>query len=207
MATARLQAFWNHPAGPKTIHFWAPTFKWGLVIAGLADLNRPVEKVSTAQQSGVLGAMRSITVLTLAHGVDSFGGNRSHLVSICNADHSNQLQLDERQLLCCHHWSVPISEKEWVSLPLDLGRSDDTPLQADRLRNPILWLLQHQIRDQSSLSTAKSSKMRVRRLYQLMHRCMSPPSVPRVLRPAPYPVRIYARTGGGGGRGLFLPYF
>mmetsp|Transcript_18762 Transcript_18762/g.61639 ORF Transcript_18762/g.61639 Transcript_18762/m.61639 type:complete len:104 (-) Transcript_18762:72-383(-) len=53
MATARLQAFWNHPAGPKTIHFWAPTFKWGLVIAGLADLNRPVEKVSTAQQTAL----------------------------------------------------------------------------------------------------------------------------------------------------------
>jgi hypothetical protein len=34
------------------VHFWAPTFKWGLVIAGLADINRPIEKVSTAQQSG-----------------------------------------------------------------------------------------------------------------------------------------------------------
>ena len=20
--------FWNHPAGPKTVFFWAPTFKW-----------------------------------------------------------------------------------------------------------------------------------------------------------------------------------
>ncbi len=36
------------------VHFWAPTFKWGLVIAGLADINRPIEKVSTAQQSGSL---------------------------------------------------------------------------------------------------------------------------------------------------------
>nr|VZI26993.1 unnamed protein product [Spirometra erinaceieuropaei] len=35
---------WEHPAGPKTVFFWAPTFKWGLVIAGLADLTRPVEK-------------------------------------------------------------------------------------------------------------------------------------------------------------------
>lgn len=60
---------WNHPAGklkfhfclnsaltpilgPKTIHFWAPMFKWGLVIAGLADINRPVEKVSLFQSSG-----------------------------------------------------------------------------------------------------------------------------------------------------------
>ena len=37
---------------PAAVHFWAPTFKWGLVVAGLADINRPVEKVSTAQQSG-----------------------------------------------------------------------------------------------------------------------------------------------------------
>uniref|UniRef100_A0A7S0YHZ0 Mitochondrial pyruvate carrier n=1 Tax=Hemiselmis tepida TaxID=464990 RepID=A0A7S0YHZ0_9CRYP len=47
---SKMAAFWNHPAGPKTIHFWAPTFKWGLVVAGLADINRPIEKVSTNQQ-------------------------------------------------------------------------------------------------------------------------------------------------------------
>ena len=38
--------------GPKTVHFWAPMFKWGLVIAGLADINRPVEKVSIFQSAG-----------------------------------------------------------------------------------------------------------------------------------------------------------
>ncbi|KAK6017013.1 hypothetical protein OSTOST_17499, partial [Ostertagia ostertagi] len=37
---------WNHPAGPKTVFFWAPTIKWGLVIAGIADLARPAEKLS-----------------------------------------------------------------------------------------------------------------------------------------------------------------
>jgi hypothetical protein len=26
---------WEHPAGPKTIHFWAPMMKWGLVGAGI----------------------------------------------------------------------------------------------------------------------------------------------------------------------------
>ncbi|ORY52570.1 UPF0041-domain-containing protein [Rhizoclosmatium globosum] len=45
-----LSKFWNHPAGPKTIFFWAPTAKWGLVIAGLKDINRPVEKLSVSQQ-------------------------------------------------------------------------------------------------------------------------------------------------------------
>ncbi|CED83094.1 mitochondrion protein [Phaffia rhodozyma] len=38
--------FMNHPAGPKTIFFWAPIAKWALVIGGLADMNRPAEKVS-----------------------------------------------------------------------------------------------------------------------------------------------------------------
>ncbi|KAL5965710.1 Mitochondrial pyruvate carrier 2 [Taenia solium] len=44
---------WNHPAGPKTVFFWAPTFKWGLVIAGLADLTRPAEKVSVFQSTAL----------------------------------------------------------------------------------------------------------------------------------------------------------
>ncbi|XP_028393600.1 mitochondrial pyruvate carrier 2-like [Dendronephthya gigantea] len=43
------QKFWNSATGPKTIFFWAPTFKWGLVIAGIADLTRPAEKLSASQ--------------------------------------------------------------------------------------------------------------------------------------------------------------
>ncbi|XP_031434100.1 mitochondrial pyruvate carrier 2-like [Clupea harengus] len=41
--------------GPKTVFFWAPWFKWGLVVAGLADFTRPAEKLSVSQ-SGVLTA-------------------------------------------------------------------------------------------------------------------------------------------------------
>jgi len=55
LVPAKLQPFWNHPAGPQTIFFWAPTFKWGLVIAGLADYARPPEKLSP-KQSGALTA-------------------------------------------------------------------------------------------------------------------------------------------------------
>lgn len=40
---------WNHSAGPKTVFFWAPTIKWCLVGAGLADLARPAEKLSISQ--------------------------------------------------------------------------------------------------------------------------------------------------------------
>ncbi|XP_071993385.1 mitochondrial pyruvate carrier 2 isoform X2 [Engystomops pustulosus] len=41
--------------GPKTVFFWAPIMKWGLVIAGLADMTRPADKLSPAQ-SAVLTA-------------------------------------------------------------------------------------------------------------------------------------------------------
>eukprot|EP00879_Flechtneria_rotunda_P006488 GHRR01006817.1.p3 GENE.GHRR01006817.1~~GHRR01006817.1.p3 ORF type:complete len:106 (+),score=25.14 GHRR01006817.1:473-790(+) len=53
MAAGRLQAFWNHPAGPKTIHFWAPAFKWGITFANIADMSRPADKISTPQQVAV----------------------------------------------------------------------------------------------------------------------------------------------------------
>ncbi|XP_042189752.1 mitochondrial pyruvate carrier 2b isoform X1 [Callorhinchus milii] len=40
---------------PRTVFFWSPIMKWGLVLAGLADMTRPAEKLSLAQ-SGVLCA-------------------------------------------------------------------------------------------------------------------------------------------------------
>nr|XP_033796936.1 mitochondrial pyruvate carrier 2 [Geotrypetes seraphini]XP_033796938.1 mitochondrial pyruvate carrier 2 [Geotrypetes seraphini]XP_033796939.1 mitochondrial pyruvate carrier 2 [Geotrypetes seraphini]XP_033796940.1 mitochondrial pyruvate carrier 2 [Geotrypetes seraphini]XP_033796941.1 mitochondrial pyruvate carrier 2 [Geotrypetes seraphini] len=55
MLPVKLRPIYNHPAGPKTVFFWAPVMKWGLVLAGLADMARPAEKLSTAQ-SGVLMA-------------------------------------------------------------------------------------------------------------------------------------------------------
>ncbi|KAK1902942.1 Mitochondrial pyruvate carrier 2 [Dissostichus eleginoides] len=39
---AKLRPLYNHPAGPKTVFFWAPVFKWGLVGAvWCADSHRP----------------------------------------------------------------------------------------------------------------------------------------------------------------------
>uniref|UniRef100_A0A8C5SRM1 Mitochondrial pyruvate carrier n=1 Tax=Laticauda laticaudata TaxID=8630 RepID=A0A8C5SRM1_LATLA len=55
MLPPRLRPLYNHPAGPKTVFFWAPVMKWGLVCAGMADMTRPAEKLSTSQ-SGVLMA-------------------------------------------------------------------------------------------------------------------------------------------------------
>jgi hypothetical protein len=41
-----------HPAGPLTIHFWAPTFKWGITLANLADIRCAPEKISWETQLG-----------------------------------------------------------------------------------------------------------------------------------------------------------
>ncbi|KAI7872130.1 mitochondrial pyruvate carrier [Spinellus fusiger] len=49
-----LSRFINSPAGPKTIHFWAPATKWALVLAGIGDLNRPAEKLSLTQNLSLL---------------------------------------------------------------------------------------------------------------------------------------------------------
>ncbi|XP_042001415.1 mitochondrial pyruvate carrier 3-like [Salvia splendens] len=61
-------SLWNHPAGPKTIHFWAPTFKWGLTIANVVDFSKPHESISYPQQialaaSGLIWARYS-TIIT-----------------------------------------------------------------------------------------------------------------------------------------------
>lgn len=49
----KLRMLWNHPAGPKTIHFWAPTFKWGITFANIADMQRPAELISYPQQIAI----------------------------------------------------------------------------------------------------------------------------------------------------------
>ncbi|XP_038894594.1 mitochondrial pyruvate carrier 4 isoform X1 [Benincasa hispida] len=35
------------------VHFWAPTFKWGISIANIADFSKPPEKISYPQQIAV----------------------------------------------------------------------------------------------------------------------------------------------------------
>ncbi|KAK5646385.1 hypothetical protein RI129_004849 [Pyrocoelia pectoralis] len=60
--------FWNHPAGPKTVFFWAPTVKGGLVIAGISDLARPADKLSMPQtislaSSGFIWSRNSLVII------------------------------------------------------------------------------------------------------------------------------------------------
>ncbi|XP_019867595.1 uncharacterized protein LOC109596485 [Aethina tumida] len=49
-----MHPLWIHPAGVKTIFFWAPTAKWGLVIAGLSDLLARDPHVTSINQTAVL---------------------------------------------------------------------------------------------------------------------------------------------------------
>jgi len=49
VATSKFSQLLNSPAGPKTIFFWAPLFKWALVGAGVKDISRPADKLSTSQ--------------------------------------------------------------------------------------------------------------------------------------------------------------
>ncbi|WFC98416.1 Mitochondrial pyruvate carrier 2 [Malassezia yamatoensis] len=52
-SAGRFSAFMNSAAGPKTVFFWAPMMKWGIVLAGINDLFRPAEQLSIAQNSAL----------------------------------------------------------------------------------------------------------------------------------------------------------
>lgn len=67
---------WNHAAGPKTIFFWAPVFKWGLVIAGLSDLRRPADQLSVSQSAslaatGLIWSRYSLVIIPKNYGLFS----------------------------------------------------------------------------------------------------------------------------------------
>ncbi|KAF1851948.1 UPF0041-domain-containing protein [Cucurbitaria berberidis CBS 394.84] len=46
--------FWNSSVGPKTVHFWAPVMKWGMVLAGASDFSRPAESLSFTQNLALM---------------------------------------------------------------------------------------------------------------------------------------------------------
>ncbi|KAF9159396.1 Mitochondrial pyruvate carrier 2 [Actinomortierella ambigua] len=68
IAQSGFQKFLNHPAGPKTIHFWAPAAKWALVIAGVGDMQRPAENLSVSQNvalaaTGLIWSRYSLVII------------------------------------------------------------------------------------------------------------------------------------------------
>nr|CCA17801.1 CSH putative [Albugo laibachii Nc14] len=62
-----VRSFLQHPAGPFTIHFWAPAFKWGISLANIADMRRSPETISLPQQiaitaTGVIWSRYSLVI-------------------------------------------------------------------------------------------------------------------------------------------------
>lgn len=51
--TGKFINWFNRPSGPRTVHFWAPVFKWSLVLASLGDFKRPAETVSIPQSAAL----------------------------------------------------------------------------------------------------------------------------------------------------------
>ena len=51
------------------VHFWAPTFKWGISIANVADFSKPPEKLSYPQQIGMhLSSYNDIIIAFIKEG-------------------------------------------------------------------------------------------------------------------------------------------
>ncbi|OCT54835.1 Mitochondrial pyruvate carrier 3 [Cladophialophora carrionii] len=48
------QRLWTSEVGIKTVHFWAPIMKWGVVLAGATDFLRPAEKLSLTQNAALM---------------------------------------------------------------------------------------------------------------------------------------------------------
>jgi len=48
------QRLWTSEVGLKTVHFWAPVMKWGVVLAGASDFLRPAEKLSLTQNMALV---------------------------------------------------------------------------------------------------------------------------------------------------------
>lgn len=96
----RLASFWNHPAGPKTIHFWAPTFKVGVETALFAILhNQPYAVGYLASQRCRLSAPPRQDFLPPADCSDS---NWGHLVTLFHPNHTGVLCCCSYYRLSCH---------------------------------------------------------------------------------------------------------
>jgi len=47
------KSLWDSPVGIKTVHFWAPVMKWGIVLAGVSDFARPAQSLSLTQNAAL----------------------------------------------------------------------------------------------------------------------------------------------------------
>ncbi|KAL0490314.1 mitochondrial pyruvate carrier 1 [Acrasis kona] len=49
-----IKTLWDSPIGIRTTHFWGPAANWGIVLAGLSDINRPKEKISLSMSTAMV---------------------------------------------------------------------------------------------------------------------------------------------------------
>lgn len=120
----QLRPLWQHEAGPKTIFFWAPAFKWVcfvMIESWSHVMNQSIMYVGSCDsihQRHFTPSGKGITDTN-----SSTGCNGSHLVPLLTSNHSQELEPLFRQHFCRHHeplsfgscYSVPtIHQKYWA---------------------------------------------------------------------------------------------
>ncbi|XP_065089359.1 mitochondrial pyruvate carrier 2-like [Ochlerotatus camptorhynchus] len=102
-----LRPLWNHAAGPKTVFFWAPVFKWGLVVAGLSDLRRSPDQLSVSQSAslaatGLIWSRYSLVIIPKNYGLFSVNvfvalTQLAQLYRAWDFSRKNQLSINESE--------------------------------------------------------------------------------------------------------------
>ncbi|KAL5273232.1 MPC2 family protein [Megaselia abdita] len=96
-----LRPLWQHPAGPKTVFFWAPVFKWGLVAASLSDIARPADKLSIPQCAslactGLIWSRYSLVIIPKNYGLFSVNLFVA-IVNIGQLARAYKFQMDQKE--------------------------------------------------------------------------------------------------------------
>ncbi|KAI8967738.1 mitochondrial pyruvate carrier [Mycotypha africana] len=101
--------FLDSPAGPKTIHFWAPAMKWALVIAGIGDMQRPAEKLSLTQNislmmTGLIWSRYSLVIIPKNYSLFAvncfvFGTSAYQVARIFNWRQSEEYKQQQAKLI------------------------------------------------------------------------------------------------------------
>ncbi|KAH8307918.1 mitochondrial pyruvate carrier 2-like [Drosophila kikkawai] len=114
-----MQPFWTSPAGPRTVFFWAPLFKWGLVVAGLGDtLSRPAQNVSLNQcislaATGLIWSRYSVVITPKNYSLLSVNLAVFVIQSFLVAKHL-KWRMEGAQKTVYNHSSFPFrSEDDW----------------------------------------------------------------------------------------------
>ena len=92
-----LAAIAEAPAGPFTVHFWAPMSKWLISGASFLDLNRPTDRISLPQYSALTLTgffctryallVRPPNILLCSVNIALFGSSAWHLGRKIHADY------------------------------------------------------------------------------------------------------------------------